>query len=81
MIENLQLELGVAGCPFNYDFKIWGELATDTWVKLIWERIWHFDLSLEVDYKTLEMPRVQDKCIMEQLVKDDVRGASLVGTN
>ena len=76
-IENLQLELGVAGCPFNYDFKIWGELATDTWVKAIWERVWHFDLSLEIDYKTLEMPRERDECIMERLVKDGVRGSRL----
>ena len=56
-IENMQLELGMAGYPFKYDFKIWGDLATDTWVKSLWERIRHFDLSLEVDYNTLEMPR------------------------
>jgi len=80
-IENMQLELGVAGCPFQYDFKIWGDLATDTWVKSLWERIQHFDLSLEVDYKTLEMPRQYDDCIMETLVREGVRGKKLVGIN
>ena len=77
----MQLELGVAGCPFEYDFKIWGDLATESWVKSLWERIWHFDLSLEVDYKPLDMPRERDECIMERLVKDGVRGKRLVGIN
>lgn len=77
----MQLELGVAGCPFKYNFKIWGDLATDTWVKSLWERIRHFDLSLEVDYKTLEMPRECDECIMETLVREGIHGKRLVGIN
>ena len=51
------------------------------WVKSVWERIWHFDLSLEVDYKPLNMPRERDECIMERLVKDGVRGKRLVKIN
>ena len=50
-------------------------------MKAIWERVWHFDLSLEINYKTLEMPREQDECIMEQLVKDRVCGSRLVSIN
>ena len=48
-IENLQLELGVTGCPFQYDYGVWSGLATDSWVKSLWERIDNFDLSLELD--------------------------------
>ena len=32
-IENLQLKMGVAGCLFDYNYEIWHELATDSWVK------------------------------------------------
>ncbi len=31
--ENLQLELGVLGCPLDYDFQKWCSLATDSWIK------------------------------------------------
>ena len=41
----------------------------------------YFDLSLEVDYKTLEMPRECGEGIMETLVREDVRGKRLVGIN
>ena len=50
-------------------------------MKSLWERIRHFDLSLEVDYKTLEMLRQYDKCIMENLVREGVRGKRVVGIN
>ena len=80
-IENLQLELGVAGCPFKYDFDIWGELATNSWVKSLWERIHHFKIDIEMDYPTLKPPRENDECIMEKLVKQGVRGSELVCIN
>ena len=60
--------MGVAGCPFDYNCETWHELATDSWVKSLWERIQKFDLSVEIDYKTLEMPREKNECIMERLV-------------
>ena len=36
-IENLQLELGVSECPFKYDYAILNGLATNFWVKALWE--------------------------------------------
>ena len=32
-LENLQLELGVRHCPFQYDFDKWGALAIESWIK------------------------------------------------
>ena len=80
-IENLQLEMGVAGWPFDYNYETWHELATDSWVKSLWERIQKFDLSVEIDYKTLDMPREKDECIVERLVHEGFRGAKLVSIN
>ena len=80
-IENLQLELGVTGYPFQYDYGVWSRLATDSWVKSLWERIDKFDLSLELDYNTLELPRENDRPIMEWLVREGYRGAELEGIN
>ena len=80
-IENLQLELGVSGCPFSYEFDVWESLATDSWVKSLWERIQHFGLDLQLDYKVLPMPRVNDECIMESCVETGIRGSALIGIN
>ena len=80
-LENLQLELGVTGCPFTYDYSIWKDLATDSWIKSLWERIQHFHIDLQIDYKVLPMPRTNDECIMERCVDDGVRGAELASIN
>ena len=32
-LENLQLKLGVQGCPLHYDYDTWSILATDSWIK------------------------------------------------
>ena len=32
-MENLQIELGVSGCPLNYDYTIWAHLVTNSWIK------------------------------------------------
>ena len=81
LIENLQLELGVSRCSFEYDYDTWNELATDSWVKLLWERVRNFDIQLEADYKPLTMPREYDECIMERFVNEGVKGHELVAIN
>ena len=80
-MRTFQLELGVAGCPFKYDYKIWSELTTDLWVKALWERIQYFKIDIKMEYPTLKPPRENDKCIMEKLVKQGVRGSKLVSLN
>ena len=77
-IENLQLEMGVAGCPFDYNYVTWNKLATDSWVKSLWEQIQKLDLPVENDYKTLKMPREKDEYIIERLVHEGFFGAKLV---
>ena len=80
-IENLQLELGVTGCPFTYDYSIWKDLATDSWIKSLWERIQHFGIDLQIEYNVLPMPRTNDECIMERCVAAGVRGHELASIN
>ena len=47
--ENLQIELGVRGCPLDYDFETWGHLATNGWVKALWEKVDYFGLGLHLE--------------------------------
>jgi len=36
---------------------------------------------MQIDYKVLPMPRVNDECIMESCVDNGIRGAELAGIN
>ena len=56
-LENLQLKLRVSGCPLNYNYDVWGELAPNLWVKLLWERVCRFKIKLDIKYKKLPPPR------------------------
>ena len=48
LIENLQLKLGVTRYLFAYNYNVWNGLATDSWVKTLWESIHKFDCYLEL---------------------------------
>ena len=75
-LQNMQMEMGVTGCPLTYDFKKWGKLTTDTWVKALWEKISTLGLDVDIEYKKIEAPRENDCSIMEVMIdvlsKDDL---------
>ena len=48
-LENLQLELGVPDNPLLYDFSIWGVLATDSWIKSLWEKIQAYEIDIDME--------------------------------
>ena len=37
-LKNLQLELGIRGCPLHYNYNIWDGLATNSWIKSLQEK-------------------------------------------
>ena len=80
-LEDLQIELGVSKCPLLYDYEIWGDLATNSWIKALWERIHRYKIKVDLDYDALPMPRERDECIMERFVREGVRGPELVAIN
>ena len=70
-LEHLQLKTGAAGCPLGYDFKKYGCLASNTWAKLLWEKVQDMNIEVKLDYKDIEPPRGRrDKCLMEIFGKD-----------
>ena len=80
-LENLQLELGVSSCPLEYDYEKWGSLATNSWVKALWERIHRYKIKIDIDYESLPMPRERDECIMERFMREKVPEKELVAIN
>ncbi|KAK1748959.1 hypothetical protein QTG54_000898 [Skeletonema marinoi] len=80
-LEYLQLELGVEDCPLSYDFNTWGHLATDTWVKALWEKVDLLDITLLLEYDGIPKPREHDCSIMSEMVKLGFKGKELKRIN
>ena len=81
VMEHLQVEIGVPDCPFNYDFEIWGHLATDAWAKALWEKIDELGIVLELQYDDIPIPRRKDRAIMDCMVDLGLRRTELQRVN
>ena len=80
-LENLQLELGVSGCPLHYDYNTWAHLATNSWIKSLWEKVDYFGLGLQLEYENLAPLREHDTCLMEELIRLKVSKAMATKVN
>ena len=47
----------------------------------MWERMCRFEIDLNIKYKKLLLPRENDECIMEKLVREGVQGTQLTNLN
>ncbi len=73
----MQIEIGVPYCPLDYDYKVWGHLATDSWVKLLWGKINAFNINVDLDYMVIEPPRRHNRSIMQLMVDEGIRSSKL----
>ena len=48
-IEHLQVKVGCTGCPLNLKYQKFGHLASDTWAKLLWEKIHTYKIEVLLD--------------------------------
>jgi hypothetical protein len=75
-LEALHLELGCRGNPLDKNFSILGALATDVWLKAIWEHIWYYKFRIYLNYPIQPLPRGSDE-IVELLTERGTQGETL----
>ncbi len=82
-IEALQLEIGSRGNPLNVneDFLERGLLATDCWVKTVWEQACFHKFCLDLGYVTCQFPRELDQEIVDIFLASNVKGKDLISLN
>ncbi len=80
-LEALQLELGCRDNPLDKNFSILGALATDVWLKAIWEHIWYYKFRIYLNYPIQPLLRGSDVKIMELLTERGKQGETLKGLN
>ena len=72
-VEQLNLELGVNGCPFTKPYLIWRPLATECLVTHMWDFAHHYGLELISHSADIPVLREGDKLFMENLVARNYR--------
>ena len=72
-IENLQLELGVKKIPLLYDYNRRSGLATNSWIKSLWEKVDKLGIDINLIYGPIPLPRNRDVCTMEMCVELGIR--------
>jgi hypothetical protein len=77
-MEALQLEIFCVGCPLNEPFNPMGPLVMHCWLRLFWEVVDKFCLSLEIDYPVIPFPCKNDVTIMSIAVSQGLRGDDLL---
>ena len=66
-LELLVIEVGVSGQPFQVDYKVYGEWATDSWLKSVWEKVFLFGVVVIEGNLKVELPRQNDEWPMPVL--------------
>eukprot|EP00957_Ditylum_brightwellii_P044660 3385967-Ditylum_brightwellii.AAC.1 len=63
--EYLILEINQPGCLFAVDFPKWSFLATECWIKDLWQFVWEHDITLSPPLlATLHIQQINDQYLM-----------------
>ena len=76
-----QLELGVTKFTLMYDQDTWSGLATNSWIKSLWEKVDKLGIDINLMYEPISIPRNKDTCIIEMFVKLGIQGEQLKQIN
>jgi hypothetical protein len=80
-LEALQLEVGCCGNPLNKDYGKQGCLATECWVKVVWEYVWTYKFAVHLDCVTLVAPQENDQDLVDVFIDQHQKGGTLQGLN
>ncbi len=78
LLETAQLEIGCNGNPLNEYHDTLGILATDGWIKAVWERSFRYNFKLTLDYPVQQAPRAGDINFLDIFFAKGVKGRDLL---
>jgi hypothetical protein len=71
-LEQAQLEVGIGTPILEADYEQYGFLLTFCWIKVLWKRLWEYDIVLHQPEAKKVLPKLQregDFFIMERIVQ------------
>ncbi len=73
--------MGCKGNPLNEDYHTLGRLATEGWVKAVWERALHYRFTITLDYPMQDPPWERDRNLVEIFLENGKTGSELCSIN
>ena len=78
----MMIETGLLHGTFQQDFKVYGCLATDSWIKKFWKFVYEHDIRLVVPKEIMPMEiREGDRAIIHECVRMGYIETNLVRLN
>jgi hypothetical protein len=68
-MEILLTKLGLSPQPLQESFVTYGKWVTNTWLKLIWEKVDRFNITIEIAPLPIRPPRVGDRWFMQSVME------------
>jgi hypothetical protein len=80
-LEQLQVEIGLPGYLLQQDYSKLESLATECWLKTVWEFAWTNEIEIYDKSPKLELNRWNDAYLMEEFVRNGFIGHELKKLN
>jgi hypothetical protein len=65
LTELLITESGISSQPFQESYATYGKWITHSWLKLIWEKVYRFNVTIEIETLLIKPPWEGDKWFMQ----------------
>jgi hypothetical protein len=78
LLEAAQSEIGCCRNPLHECYDTFGILATELWIKAVWERSSHYQFKLFLKYPVQCHPRDGDKDLLKIFLVKGMRGKNLL---
>jgi len=80
-LELAQMQTGLLGCVYNYNYGKYEFLLQDSWIKTQWKFISDMGLNVKGWKNNIPLQRIQDKGIMETMVNSDLPQSTIENVN
>ncbi len=71
----LLTELGMSPQPLQASYADYGKWVTNTWLKSVWEKVYKFNISVEIALLPIKPPSERDKWFMQVVIESGLTNA------
>jgi hypothetical protein len=74
-MEVLLTKLGMSPQPLQASYADYGKWVTNTWLKSVWEKVYKFNITVEIALLPIKPPREGDKWFMQAVIESGLTNA------
>jgi hypothetical protein len=78
LIEATQIKIRCQGNPLNKNYTTLGLLVMDRWVKAVWERAFHYEFTITLDYPVQTHPHARGQDLTDIFLEKNKSGKELL---